>query len=146
MQTKVNILKKGQRFVIVPEPVKETDLTQKGERVKPDLRRGIKVPVDHKYWQMDFDLDTRAWRIYLTDTEPDATLTSDDGETDIDVCFGEDNLPVVVGVTIRNPNKFSIIQDWVEDGIDACLPKLNQFRTDHFEDNHWKGYMVREQE
>jgi hypothetical protein len=95
------------------------------------------------FYQMELDLDARALYVHMKKGEYEIhSIPSADGNAVVDYYWGTDGLPNVVGVEILNPNMISIIQDWIEDGVEACMSTLNSHPRHCFEDDHWKGVLV----
>lgn len=110
------------------------------------MRYVVKVPQGDPRYEMDLDLRERALHVYLAngvgDDKLEFAIASEDEFSLVDFKIGHDELPVILGVSIFDPNKVSIIQDWIEEAIDAAMNNLNSFREDNYEENHWKGCLL----
>ncbi len=91
------------------------------------------------FWTMTFSLTTRAMYVYLGDGKIVGQAASEDNDFIVDLGQESDGTPIVLGLEILEPNRLSIIQDWIEEGIEKALDTLNVKPTDDFADNHWKA-------
>ena len=69
----------------------------------------------------------------------DESIEARDKKSTVDIQINDDNIPYVIGVEIDDPNKFTILQDWIEEAIEKALEPLNANYYDDFGNNHWKG-------
>lgn len=105
----------------------------------------VRLPIGAMFYQMELDLDVRALYVHMMKHDQEIqSVVSADGDYIVDYYWNTDGLPVVVGFELLNPNKVSIIQDWIEDGIEAALAQLNDHPRHEFEDDHWKGVIINE--
>ena len=94
----------------------------------------------------DATLDTvkRTFTIILDQQSlPEEEVVSDDGTSSCGILIADDGLPYVCDVTILDPNKVSVIQDWIEEAIEAAVASLNvgsEIHKEYHEKNHWKGF------
>lgn len=109
---------------------------------KQKVRYTNKLPEGNWYWEMDFDLTKDELYIFLHAGDVEDVVDSVDGDYSVDIAYAADGLPIVLGVTIRNKNKVSILRDWIEDAIEISLDNLNAVAGDDFGDNYWKPPMV----
>jgi hypothetical protein len=94
------------------------------------------------YYQVELDLNVQAMYVHLMKYEGEIeSISSADGDYIVDYFWNSDGLPVVTGFELLNANKVSIIRDWIEDGIEAALSRLNTRKHDDFGDDHWKGVL-----
>ncbi len=70
---------------------------------------------------------------------PTEEVVSEDGLSSAGILLADDGLPYVCDVTILDPNKVSIIQDWLEEAIERSMESLNAHKSDDFANNYWKG-------
>ena len=73
---------------------------------------------------------------------PTEEIVSEDGTSSCGILIADDGLPYVCDVTILDPNKVSIIQDWIEEATEAAVASLNvgkEVHTQFYEKNHWRG-------
>jgi hypothetical protein len=101
------------------------------------------LPAGQLFYKMTFDLTSRRWYIAMLPQECEERVMTDDGEVVANIGFIGD-LPIVLGLEINDPKKFSIIQDWIEEATEKAMRVLNVTREDRFEDDHFKGLMISE--
>ena len=95
------------------------------------------------FYEIDLDLTNRCLYVYMRPGSVADRVESVDGLYTADIDYLGEH-PLVLGLEFRDSNKISILQDWIEEGIEAAMRNLNVFRDDNFEDNHWKGILVNE--
>ena len=104
-----------------------------------------KLPAGREYYHMELDIDVHALYVRMSDYDGDIeSVASATGEYIVDFYWGNDGLPVVVGMEMLSTNKVSVIHDWIEDGIELALVQLNEHPRHEFEDNHWKSALTKD--
>lgn len=106
----------------------------------------VRLPLGAAFYQMELDLDARAMYVHMKEHDCEIeSVVSANGEYVVDFYWNNDGLPVVVGFEMLNQNKISIIQDWIEEGVEAAIDQLNEHERHDYGDNHWKGVLINEQ-
>lgn len=94
-----------------------------------------------QFYDLSFDITKRELTIVLDGKSvPSDYVTSADGNSLIGFLIARDGNPYVVNVTICDPNRVSILQDWIEESIESAVSELDATPYDNFGDNHWKGF------
>lgn len=94
-----------------------------------------------QFYDLSFDITKRELTVVLdAKSVPSDFVTSSDGNALVGFLIARDGNPYVVNVTICDPNRVSILQDWIEEAIEAAITELDATPYDNFGDNHWKGF------
>ena len=94
-----------------------------------------------QFYDLSLDIVLRKLTIILDQQAlPVGEVVAEDGLSSAGILIADDGLPYVCDVTILDPNKVSILQDWIEEAIEKALESLNASKHDEFESNHWKGF------
>lgn len=104
------------------------------------MRNEEKLTEGSLYWTMDFDLTNRAMHVYFRYGNVADQVPTPDGHYSVDIDYIGD-LPIVLGLDFLEPNKVSIIQDWIEEAIEQCMNTLNVCKGDDFAADHFTGVM-----
>lgn len=93
-----------------------------------------------KVYKLELDIVQRTLYVVLdADLAVEDTVDSADGMSSVDFRLANDDLPYVLGVTIRDPNRVTVVQDWIEEAIDGALTFLNVGKKEDYGNNYWKG-------
>jgi hypothetical protein len=97
--------------------------------------------IPSQFYDAILDTTKRTFTIILDQQSlPEEEIVSDSGTSSCGILVADDGLPYVCDVTILDPNKVSVIQDWLEEAIEDAVSMLNARKGDEFEKNHWKGF------